>query len=743
MIIAPKNKIKPGHWSTTGKFGFKTAIISTTTSSPTPSPNTTTTTILYFIISIILFFSFSFSFTGSTSSNMATSVAFAQLYNNNDTNVYSTFPNSSPDTDRAPAFLDAYWTNYLSSSSTASNTNSVKKEVGPGDGASTLAVVFVNSGRSDITGVTGYLNMPASGGFTSIAGKNNGTSQSVASAYSIVKAGDTFALYFDMNVLKQAKVGGYSTTLTLKYTKINQIGQLATTVTVPFRLTGKVILDAVSENSQLIPSTPNHLKILIKNKGTATASGVVVTVTGISTSTNQGSNGATSASSTAANLNTSTNTTSSSSPSSSSSSSSSPSSSSSSSGLTSTFIPAVNIGPTTFDIGSLPADNSTVEINPIIYPSASAGETAQNVNIQITYGDAYGNLQTANIPIGLVILPNPPQSVLNVTSNNGNALTITAGKIQDMNLILANSDPKQPITNVVASLDSSSSSIKILGDSRWTFQSMSPQSKISLPTKVFASSTVVGSPAVFTLTVDYISAGQSKTDTLNIGAYVKGDIKINVYGVSLNFIGGTPNIVGNILNEGNTVGLFTAVQMVKSNSSKSFISTLPPSQYLGDLSVDSPLPFSIPINLNNKTLSTIKSGTYPIALKITYSDDLKILHQLVVNSSIDYQSSQSQTKGGSHGGGGLFGFKIGNISGNIIVPMAIIAIIALVIILFIRKRRRRRGTKSQVSTIENSKDMELFLDDISTSSPSNPQHPSPSHSSKSKDSFTDKESHVH
>ena len=222
MIIAPQNKINLGHWSTTIKFGFKKTIISTTTS-PNLTPNTATTTILCFIISIILFFSFSFSLTGTTtitSSNMAALVAFAQLSNNNNnTSVYSTFPNSSPDTDRAPAFLDAYWTNYLSSSSTASNTNSVKKEVGPGDGASTLAVVFVNSGRSDITGVTGYLNMPTSGGFTSIAGKNNGTSQSVASAYSIVKAGDTFALYFDMNVLKQAKVGGYSTTLTLNIQK--------------------------------------------------------------------------------------------------------------------------------------------------------------------------------------------------------------------------------------------------------------------------------------------------------------------------------------------------------------------------------------------------------------------------------------------------------------------------------------------------------------------------------------------
>ena len=114
--------------------------------------------------------------------------------------------------------------------------------------------------------------MPSSGGFKPIEGKNNGTSQSVASAYSIVKSGDTFVLYFDMNVLKQAKVGGYSTILNLRYSKINQIGELMTAIKVPFRLTGKVILDAVSENSQLIPSTPNQLKILIQNKGSANCS---------------------------------------------------------------------------------------------------------------------------------------------------------------------------------------------------------------------------------------------------------------------------------------------------------------------------------------------------------------------------------------------------------------------------------------------------------------------------------------
>ena len=110
----------------------------------------------------------------------------------------------------------------------------------------------------------------------------------------------------------------------------------------------------------------------------------------------------------------------------------------------------------------------------------------------------------------------------------------------------------------------------------------------NLSTKVFASSDLIGKPALFTLTVDYVSVGQSKTDSLNIGTYVSGDIKIRVYDVAVNFLGGTPNIIGNLLNEGNTVGLFTTVELVKSNSGKGFIPITPPAQYLGDLSVDSP-----------------------------------------------------------------------------------------------------------------------------------------------------------
>ena len=685
--------------------------------------------ICYLVVAGLLFSSSVVANTNNNSSNAI--AAYAQSANNNN----AVFLENGPNTDKPPAFLDAFWTNNLSANSSVPSNNVVKTEVGPGDGVATLAIVLVNRGRSDLTGVTGYLNLPA--GFKPLPGKNNGTSQSVAGFYSVVKAGNTFILYFDMNVLKQAKVGGYSTPLTLQYSKILQMGQLTTTITIPFRLTGKVILNTVSENKELIPGSPNVVKVNIQNKGTVDATGVVATITSVTGSSTTGGSVSTSSSSI-------TSTSSSNATSTQQQPSSSPALPSSSSS-----IPTVNVGSQTFNLGRIPT-NGSAEINPIVYPTSSAGETAQNLNLQISYGDAYGNQKILNAMVGLIIAPNPQQSVLNLTTNNGNALILTAGKIENMEFTLQNND-KNPITSVVASLNSQTDAMKILGDSRWTLQSMSPQSKLNMFTKVFASSTLVGQPTLLTLTVQYISEGQSKTDSLNLGAYITGEIKVRVYDVRITNVGNIPNLTGNILNEGNTVGLFTTVQIVKnqpqtsssapqSNSSGTrqhhgqqqehnsagsnqpqgsladFIDPPPPPQYLGDLSVDSPLPFSIPLTSNNKTI-TAPPGNYPVALKISYSDDLKIPHQFVdTNETVTFQSP-SQSGGREHGGGGLGGFGTiltggqrggagNNISGIIIIG-AIVAAIAIAALYIIRRR-------SKINRLHASKmmDEDSFLDDI-------------------------------
>jgi hypothetical protein len=151
--------------------------------------------------------------------------------------------------------------------------------------------------------------------------------------------------------------------------------------------------------------------------------------------------------------------------------------------------------------------------------------------------------------------------------------------------------------------------------------------------------------------------------------------------------------------------LFTTVDFVKPISAKSFIQITPPSQYLGDLSVDSPLPFSMPLNIDNKTMTTIQPGIYPITLKITYSDDLKIAHVLLVNSSVNFEPKHAPSSSGGGSSGGLIG--LGTASSSVIVIIAAIA--AVIIFVFVRRRR----SKSKRTKLQGSKDMDPFIDDLS------------------------------
>lgn len=117
--------------------------------------------------------------------------------------------------------------------------------------------MLVNKGRSEITALTGYLTLPASG-FRAIEDENlaNSSGISVASHDSIVKPGETFTLYFTIDVQNNAKVGAYSGLLNLVYSKVLEVGQVSSSITVPFRITGKVILDAVSNTQNLVAGWP-------------------------------------------------------------------------------------------------------------------------------------------------------------------------------------------------------------------------------------------------------------------------------------------------------------------------------------------------------------------------------------------------------------------------------------------------------------------------------------------------------
>lgn len=529
-----------------------------------------------------------------------------------------------------PAFLDAFWTDRTTDP--AQGEAVVKTEVGPGDGASVLAVTLVNRGFSDITNIKGILSPPS--GFRAAGSSGD----AVATHNSVVPAGDTFTLYFVLEVTRNTQVRNYEADLTVEFSRVLESGMpRSNEMAVPFELTGKVILDA-SSSGGIASGTTRKVPIEIMNSGSAPATGVVVTVPATTESAS-----------------------------------------------------IVSLGQKTFELGIIPPGESAV-IEPTFYASNAAGESLQAVNLAVTYGNAYGARVSSTLPVGMVVLPESSSSLVSVEPEGGSSI-ITAGKITDLVVTLENSG-EQELADVVVSVSSQSESIEILGTTSWAIGDMEEGASEELSTQVFASTDMIGKAVEFTYTVQHVSEGQPDIEVVELGTYVDGEISLSAYELGVTYIGGRPNITGNLLNEGNVLALFTTVELT---SAEGLVNSLPPQQYLGDLTENSPLPFSIPVDV-----SDADAGTYPVELQVQYKDSLRQLHTFNVTSSVEFvpedpladESAQSADAGM-----------------GMIAIVAIIAVAAVAAFLLVRRRKRSAlKSKLQFSKQNGGSDIESVLD---------------------------------
>jgi hypothetical protein len=605
-----------------------------------------------------------------------------------------------------PVFVDAYWVN--------SQTDTTKREVGPGDGVSILAMVLVNRGFSEITGVNAKLTLP--GGFKPGDG---GAGSTVEASYNkLINAGDTFTVFFGIDVTRQAKVALYPATLDVSYNKVLEVGTPRTAeMGVQFRVPGKVLMDAASPTQSLAPGSANSVEIPIYNKGSAPATGVVATLVtsssssslSISNSTSQGG--------------------------------------SQSSG--------VNVGTRVFDIGNIPAGQSA-SIRPTIYPNSSAGGTIQNLTVRLTYGDAYGNSKTIDLPVELTVSPVPPKTVLAISAvnsgSNGTGLLLSAGKIDDLNLAVTNT-ASDTLQNIAISVTTGNDSLDILGDSRWTLPSLAPGETKNLSAKVFAAKSLVGTPVSFTVTSQYVQGGQLNTDTLKVGKYVAGLVELKLQNLSINYINNVPNLVGSILNQGNTVALYTSVEILQDGAGQAAPGARSPGaqgqfsqrsanitaggeemlrpvyqtpQYLGDLNEDSPMPFSIPLRLARASQS--ESGAnggagqpaaqtaYAATVRITYTDDLGNAHTMTETHSVSFQPNANSGTGGGGGFAGTGQFAGGQSRGFGLISMILyigvpVAAGGGVAAYVIKKRKAKRDKAAKSSSVKSTDDdLDAMLD---------------------------------
>jgi hypothetical protein len=413
-------------------------------------------------------------------------------------------------------FVNSYWTDNTAPGAIDAGSSSdrtpaaalepvVRQEIAPGEGNSILAVVLINRGFVDVTSIKGTLHLPA--GFHAVVppndsdpltnltntnetvhsivpasnsstinsslttGSNNNSSTSfddgrtaVASYNGLVKAGQTFILYFPVYVESSAQVGKiYHGSLRLHFftleqeRKINsefntaskarsfslsrQINATATvqilksldklndkdksnlkttnrvtpfestsrTIDVPFELSGKVILDVFAiPESQLLngsrslasllsvsqlnvlsanPGSPTKVALVIRNEGSAIANGVVADVM----ARNQAATANNIITPAVGNLSISSNVV-----------------------QQNDIIPLIILGSSTFNIGSVQV-NQVKKVDTAIFPSIAVGGTLEILTIHMTYNDAYGNKKTTDKIVGVQILPQSPQSALNVS----------------------------------------------------------------------------------------------------------------------------------------------------------------------------------------------------------------------------------------------------------------------------------------------------------------------------------------
>jgi LPXTG-motif cell wall-anchored protein len=602
-----------------------------------------------------------------------------------------------------PVYLDAYWTDR--SASSVDILNPIEIEVGINEGMSTLAVVVVNRSQFELYAVTGFLKLPndfepggisaspeARAYFSSAAGK---AVQNVvyASHFDVVSEGEVFTFYFDVNVGSDVKIKPYIGSMIVDYSIPTSVRSCKSALlTVPFVFPGKVILDIKSDNNQLTPKISNTINITIENKGSADATGVVATISNLGDSSSSGSRD------------------------------------SSQLTLSSSETDIVNLGPNIYNIGTIPA-NDSITITTELFPDDAAAATVQNIDFQIEYGNAYGYRQTALLTTGLVISPNPSESSLIVSHTPENSPPlIIAGRVDIFDFEVTN-NANTPLSDIVLSLEPESESVKIVGKTKFIIENLTPSETVRLETEIFAGTNLINTPTSFITTTDYIRDGESRLDTTTLGAFVSGEIELVLYDVAVTKIGNSLFVVGNVLNQGSTTGKFSTIEFVSipdSISKQSFSEkneedkqpqnamvqgnqfgsqsgsrnqdVLEP-QYLGDLTDDSSIPFSIPLSIAN-----LSPGMYPFTFKVTYADDLKNFHDIEFSENINVDKIQEMSSGSRQGRS-----TSDDSSSLFVVIGGIVAAGVAGVIVY--KKRKSKGSFKMENKFNDDEDIEALLDE--------------------------------
>ncbi len=460
-------------------------------------------------------------------------------------------------------------------------TSGQKIEVEPGDLNVPFTIVFSNVGTEDITGIKGLLNLPL--GFSG-ATSENGLIE--ADNTQTATSGTSFSLTFFLNLDKTLGIHDYAGTVKVSYSRVRENGERNQFADFNFKVTGKSVINLKASNPFLQPASNNDVTVQISNSGTASLNNIDVSLqnspntaaTGTTTDTNN--------------------------------------------------LQSVVIDQNHWKVGTVQTNSADTFSFKAFIPQSLAGQTI-HVPFNVTYFDGQGNTVSILRNVDLIVGPASSSSTIKLSSPP----YLMMGIMQNLTLGIENLSPSK-ISDISITVAPNSSGMKILQDTKWFIQEIGPLEKTDLSIPVFADQSIEGKAVNYDVNIQYSKDGSTVIEKQNFATYVRGVIDISIHDIGVSEIAGKKMIIGNVLNQGNIkaqFGQITVLPLDKSNIKES-------SQYIGDIDIDAPVPFNIPI-----TSDTPPTGDQKIQITLTWKDTLLQQHTITEISTVSFGNPPPQS----------------------------------------------------------------------------------------------------
>ncbi len=384
-----------------------------------------------------------------------------------------------------------------------------------------------------------------------------------------VGRGDTFYFEFPVKVSSNLKYGIYKAYLRVEYFRSQDIGLSYRNFEVEFMLTGRSVLNAKVLNPILTPGKENSIDIEVTNTGSAPASAVIARIL----DTNA----------------------------------------------------LLSIGDSILNISALePKSSSKIVLK--IYANPSIANTNQSIQLLLEYTDTYGIRRSITESMSVIVKGSTSSADLRVSLDDYRVSTL---KDNRLSIVLSNIGDESAYNVEVRVITDAirGQPISVIGDGYYRLTSIDANSRVSLPLILFATSDAHNKTYDIPLSITYLdgTGGLHRVER-SISVYALGTPSIRMYELQVTTIGGQLNLSGYLLNDGSADALFTSVDVVTSDGIRSTVGA----QYLGDLLVNSPLPFNIPISIEGS------KDSYTVKVKVTYKDALRNGYELILEDEIEF-----------------------------------------------------------------------------------------------------------